>query len=152
MGLGNFNLELHRVFSDHERKRLVDRGRELIGNSTGDHIPFFGNLIGNALSYLVPGSGILRTFFNSWNTKNLKNHFLYDKDYISHQIMTVCAKNRDIQVMPSITSDELIKLKKKMWLISIHLFNSWKSIQSLDQRMKTSWQDSWYARFRILKW
>ena len=57
MGL---NLELQRVFSDDERQRLVDRGRELIGNSTAgvDQIPFVGNLIGRGLSYFVPGSAI----------------------------------------------------------------------------------------------
>ena len=60
MGLRNLNLELQRAFSDNERQRLVDRGRELIGNSTGgvDQIPIFGNFIGRGLSYLVPGSGI----------------------------------------------------------------------------------------------
>ena len=48
------------MFSNNERQRLVDRGRELIGNSTGgiDQIPFLGGLIGRGLSYLVPGSGI----------------------------------------------------------------------------------------------
>ena len=48
---------------------LVDRGRELIGNSTGglDQLPFFGNLIGRDLSYFVPGSGIVRSFLDSSN-------------------------------------------------------------------------------------
>ena len=56
--LRNENVELQLVFSNNERQRLVDRGRELIGNSTGglDQIPFFGNLIGRGLSYIVPGS------------------------------------------------------------------------------------------------
>ena len=55
------------MFSNNERQRLVDRGRELVGNSTGgfDQIPFFGNLIGRGLSYLVPGSGMLRSFLES---------------------------------------------------------------------------------------
>ena len=55
------------MLSSNERQRLVDRGRELIGNSSGgiDQIPFFGNLIGRGLSYLVPGSGILRSFLDS---------------------------------------------------------------------------------------
>ena len=30
------DLDFHGVFSDNERQRLVDRGQELIGHSTGD--------------------------------------------------------------------------------------------------------------------
>ena len=67
----NGNFELQRLFSNNERQRLVDRGRELIGNSTGglDEIPFLGGLIGRGLSYLVPGSGITGVFLkriDSW--------------------------------------------------------------------------------------
>ena len=59
LNLRNENVELQPVFSNNERQRLVDRGRELIGNSTGglDQIPFLGGLLGRSLSYLVPGSG-----------------------------------------------------------------------------------------------
>ena len=56
------------MLSINERQRLVDRGRELIGNSYRefigglDEIPFLGGLIGRGLSYLVPGSGITGVF------------------------------------------------------------------------------------------
>ena len=40
-----------------ERQKLIDKGREIIGNSSGgiDQIPFIGGLIGKGLTYLVPG-------------------------------------------------------------------------------------------------
>ena len=51
------------MFSDDERKRLVEEGRELIGQSTTaetgvDQIPFIGDLIGRGLTYFVPGYDI----------------------------------------------------------------------------------------------
>lgn len=41
----------------NERQELVEKGRQLIGNSSGgiDQIPFIGGLIGKGLTYLVPG-------------------------------------------------------------------------------------------------
>ena len=40
-----------------ERQKLIEKGREIIGNSSGgiDQIPFIGGLIGKGLTYLVPG-------------------------------------------------------------------------------------------------
>ena len=48
------------MFSDNERKRLVEEGRELIRQSTRtergfDQIPFIGGLVGRGLTYFVSG-------------------------------------------------------------------------------------------------